>query len=155
MLNHPMLMDSYGEALAELELNSADTRALKEKLLDLWAHGAVQDHGAVQAEIERCGLGQARRRLESLKAHASLWIVAPEANDSDAEAALRQAVALHHKMSALNRELKSAEIALAEDGNETNLARLKDIQEQLSALAGIEASLDNFGAASGRPGGVV
>ena len=155
LLNHPMLMDSYGEALAELELNSADTRALKEKLLDLWAHGAVQDHGAVQAEIERCGLGQARRRLESLKAHASLWIVAPEANDSDAEAALRQAVALHHKMSALNRELKSAEIALAEDGNETNLARLKDIQEQLSALAGIEASLDNFGAASGRPGGVV
>ncbi|TAL77675.1 MAG: toprim domain-containing protein, partial [Beijerinckiaceae bacterium] len=155
LLNHPMLMDSYGEALAELELNSADTRALKEKLLDLWAHGAVQDHGAVQAEIERCGLGQARRRLESLKAHASLWIVAPEASDSDAEAALRQALALHHKMSALNRELKSAEIALAEDGSETNLARLKDIQEQLSALAGIEASLDNFGSASGRPSGAL
>ena len=153
LLNHPKLMDSYGEALAELELNNSDTRALKEKLLDLWGHGALEDHAALHAEIEKCGLGPARRRLESLKAHASLWIVAPEADDSDAEAALKQALALHHKMRALNRELKSAEAALAQDGNETNLARLKDIQEQLSALAGIEAALEGFGAASGRPSG--
>jgi DNA primase len=151
LLNHPGLMEAYGETLAELELNNSDTRALKEKLLDLWGHGALADHAALHVEIERSGLGPARRRLESLKAHASLWIVAPEADDSDAESALKQALALHHKMRALNRELRSAEAALAQDGNETNLARLKDIQEQLSALAGIEAAVEGFGAASGRP----
>ncbi len=155
LLNHPNLLEGYGEALAELELENADTRALKDKLLDLWGHGALSDHAALQAEIERAGLGAARRRLETLKAHASLWIVAPEAADADAEAGLKQALALHRKMRALNRELKSAEAALAQEGSETNLARLKDIQEQLSALAGMEAAVEGFGVASGRPGGTL
>jgi DNA primase len=155
LLNHPALLEAYGEALAELELGHADTRVLKEKLLDVWGHGVPEDHAALSAEIERCGLGPARRRLEALKAHSSLWIIAPETADSDAEEALKQALALHRKMWALNRELKFAEAALAQDGSETNLARLKDIQEQLSALVGIEAAVDGFGAASGRlTGGV-
>ena len=155
LLNHPGLLENYGEALAELELTHADTIALKEKLLDLWGHGALSDHNSLHAEIERSGLGPVRRRLEALKAHASLWIIAPEAADSDAEAALKQALALHHKMRALNRELKSAEAALAQDGSETNLARLRDIQAQLSALAGTEASVEGFGVASGRPSGTL
>ncbi len=153
LLNHPNLLEGYGEALAELELASADTNALKEKLLDLWGHGALTGHAELHAEIERCGLGPARRRLEAFKAHASLWIIAPEAADSDAEEALKQALALHRKMWALNRELQSAEAALAQDGSESNLARLRDIQEQLTALAGTEAAVEGFGVASGRPSG--
>ncbi len=89
------------------------------------------------------------------KAHASLWNVAPEAADADAEEGLKQALALHRKMRALNRELKSAEAALAQEGSETNLARLRDIQEQLSALAGTEAAVEGFGVASGRPSGTL
>ncbi len=153
LLNHPNLLEGYGEALAELELASADTHALKEKLLDLWGHGALTDHAELHAEIERCGLGPARRRLEAFKAHASLWIISPEAADTDAEEALKQALALHRKMRALNREMKSAEAALAQDGSESNLARLRDIQEQLTALAGTEAAVEGFGVASGRPSG--
>ena len=153
LLNHPSLLEAYGEALAELELTGADAIALREKLLDLWGHGPLPDHAALHAEFERCGLGAQRRRLEAQKAHASLWIISPEAADPDAEEALKQALALHRKMWALNRELKSAEAALAQDGNETNLARLIDIQEQLTALAGTEAAVEGFGAASGRPSG--
>lgn len=155
LLNHPSLLESHGEALAELELANKDTLALKEKLLDLWGHGLAQQAMDLNAEIERAGLGPARRRLESLQAHASLWIVSPEAADADAEAALKQAMALHRKMRALNRELKSAEAALAQEGSETNLARLRDIQTQLSALSGMEAALEGFGAASGRPSGTL
>lgn len=153
LLNHPSLLESYGEALAELDLASTDAIALREKLLDLWGQGALPDHAALNVELERCGLGAPRRRLEAQKAHASLWIISPEAADLDAEEALKQALALHRKMRALNRELKSAEAALAQDGNETNLARLIDIQEQLTALAGTEAAVEGFGAASGRPSG--
>lgn len=153
LLNHPGLVESYGEALAELDLASTDAIALREKLIDLWGEGELSDHVALHAELERCGLGPQRRRLEAQKAHASLWIISPEAADLDAEEALKQALALHRKMRALNRELKSAEAALAQDGNETNLARLIDIQEQLTALAGTEAAVEGFGAASGRPSG--
>ena len=124
-------------------------------MLDLWGQGALPDHAELHAEIERCGLGAARRRLEAQKAHASLWIVSPEAADPDAEEALKQALALHRKMRALNRELKLAQAALAQEGSEINLARLKDVQEQLAALAGTEAAVEGFGVASGRPSGAL
>jgi DNA primase len=46
-----------------------------------------------------------------------------------------------------------AELALGNDVSELNLARLKNIQEQLSALSGMEAAVEGFGALSGRPRG--
>ncbi|HLH10253.1 MAG TPA: DNA primase [Methylovirgula sp.] len=153
-LNHPGLIDAYGEALAELELGSREAEALRDKFLDLWA-GRRLTSNELKAELDRSGLAQARRRLESMTGHASLWTVSPEAADCDAEESLKQALALHHKMRALNRELVLAEAALAGDASEINLARLKSIHEQLSALAGIEAAIDGFGAASGRQSGVL
>ncbi|MFZ0729327.1 MAG: DNA primase, partial [Methylovirgula sp.] len=153
-LNHPQLLDGYSEPLAELELRSSDAQALRQKLLDLSADRHF-DADELGAEIERAGLGSARRKLESRVGHASLWTVAPEAADSDAEESLKQALALHRKMRALHRELVLAEAALAGDTSEINLARLKSIQEQLSVLVGTEAIVEGFGAASGRQSGIL
>ena len=78
------------------------------------------------------------------------WYSHPDAALSDADAVLRQALTLHHKARALHRELVSAEAALAKDACEANFARMRDIQEQLSALTGTEAAVEGFGASSGR-----
>ncbi len=153
-LNHPQLLDAYHEPLTELELYSSDARALRQKLLDLWADHH-RDADELAAEIERAGLGAARAKLESLVGHASLWTVAPAAADSDAEESLKQALALHRKMRALHTELVLAQKALAGDASESNLARLKSVQEQLSGLAGTEAVIEGFGAASGRQSGIL
>jgi DNA primase len=153
-LNHPTLLDAYGEALAELDLETSEAQALRQKLLDLWADRHL-DSEVLKAEIERSGLAPARRRLEAITAHSLVWTLSSEAADPDAEESLKQALALHRKMRALNRELALAEAALAGDGSEINLARLKSIQEQLSALAGTEAIIDGFGAASGRHSGLL
>jgi DNA primase len=51
--------------------------------------------------------------------------------------------------------LQLAELALGKDSSEANLGRLKDIQAQLSALGGIEAAVEGFGAQSGRPRGTL
>jgi DNA primase len=154
VLNHPNLLDAHGEALAELELDSSEALALRQKMLDLWADRRLGSD-EMKAEIERCGLASVQRRLEAMTAHSCIWTVSPQAADLDAEESLKQALALHHKMRALNRELVLAEAALAGDASEMNFARLKSIQEQLSALAGTEAVIDGFGAASGRQSGVV
>lgn len=153
-LNHPSLLDAHGEALAELELDNKEAQALRQKLLDLWADRRLSAE-EMKAEIESCELGPVRRRLESMTAHSCVWTVFPDAADLDAEESLKQALALHRKMRALNRELVSAEAALAGDASEMNLARLKSIREQLSALAGTEAVIDGFGAASGRQSGLL
>jgi len=46
--------------------------------------------------------------------------------------------------------LQKAEAALAREASEHNLARLRDIQAQLSALEGTEAVIEGFGETSGR-----
>jgi DNA primase len=58
---------------------------------------------------------------------------------------------LHHKQRTLNRELKDAERALGEELTDANLARLRDVQGELSALDGNEAQIEGFGLLSGRP----
>jgi DNA primase len=59
-------------------------------------------------------------------------------------------VTLHRKSRTLNKELKEAERALGEEPTEENLAWLRDVQSRLSALNGSEASIEGFGALSGR-----
>jgi DNA primase len=151
LMNHPSLLEVYGEALAELDLASAEALALRAKLLDLWAEAPLTSDMLVR-ELGRCGLDAMRRKLEEAQAHSSLWSVQADAAVLDAEEMLKQALALHRKSSALHRELQSAEHALAHETSEANLARLKDIHQQLFALAGLEAAVEGFGAASGRHG---
>ncbi|MGH6853373.1 MAG: DNA primase, partial [Methylocella sp.] len=64
-------------------------------------------------------------------------------------------LSLHRRAWALHRELQLAELALGKDSSEANLGRLKDIQAQLSALEGIEAAVEGFGALSGRSSGTL
>ncbi|MGO9006375.1 MAG: DNA primase [Beijerinckiaceae bacterium] len=149
-INHPNLLEVHGEALAELDLSSSEAHALRTKLLDLWAQAAVSP-GDLALELERCGLSQARQKLEAAKAHSTLWVLQPDAAESDAEETLKQALALHRKSRALHRELQVAKRALADESSEANLARLKDIHQQLSVLVGLEAAIEGFGTASGRP----
>jgi DNA primase len=152
LLNHPGLLDPYGDAFIELDLGHAEAVAVRNRMLDLWAHGPLPAD-ELRAALATAGFDAFLRRLGA-SAHAVLWIVSPEAADSDAEEALKQALALHHKMRALNSELHSAQVALAQDASEVNLARLLDIREQLSALTGTEATIEGFGAASGRQSGM-
>jgi DNA primase len=57
---------------------------------------------------------------------------------------------LHRRKGTLHRELKDAEVALAESPSEVNLARLVEIQNQLASSEGVEALIEGFGASSGR-----
>jgi DNA primase len=152
LVNHPALIETYLEDIAALELLPPDALKFREKLLGFAGRQGL-DHLEIKAELARCGLEGFQHQLEALSALASHWYMDPQASNADAEEVLRQALTLHRKARALHRELQLAELALGKDDSELNLARLKDIQEQLSALAGMEAAVEGFGALSGRPSG--
>jgi DNA primase len=148
-INHPQLLASHVADLAELELGSRDAEALRGALLRC-AESGVDDPQALEEALERAGLTPVHARLNAMSAHSSLWSVRPEAATVDAAESLRQAFVLHRRVRALNRELRGIEARLAENPNEQDAARLRDVQTQLTALEGAEAALDGFGFMSGR-----
>ncbi len=148
LLNHPTLIGAHAEDLAQLDLASPEARRLRDFFI---RHGGeIADAEELAAALDAAGFEPVRRRLQNLTALSSLWSVRPDASDADSEATLKQALVLHRRFGALHTELQKAEAALAREASEHNLAKLRDIQAQLSALEGTEAVIEGFGEASGR-----
>ena len=164
LLNHPGLIGRHIEDLAEIAFSSAEAGALRDALLAsaAAAHLSAQagdepspDAPSLRAAVEGQGFGAILQQLDGMAAHASHWYTKAGAADADADEVLKQALSLHRRARRLHRELQLAELALGKDSSEANLGRLKDIQAQLSALGGIEAAVEGFGAQSGRPSGTL
>jgi len=154
LVNHPNLIVRHAEDLARLDFAGAEGARLRDALL-----GLAEPDMSPETLRERLSTRGFGHFFESLAGHATLstlWCVRPDAHENDADEVLRQALALHRKQRALNRELRQAEAALAQalasDGEpgEANFAVLADIKAQLSALEGVEATIEGFGASSGR-----
>jgi DNA primase len=124
---------------------------MRDCLLDFAGSGAFAGRSP-RPQLEAAGFSGLIQKLDPLAAHASHWCVKAEAAEADAEEILKQALTLHHRAKALNRELHLAELALGKESSEANLARLKDIQEQLLTLGGTEAAVEGFGDSSKRFG---
>jgi len=142
-ISHPDLLARHAEEIAALEFANRRLAALRDRLLDL----AAEPSAAALAEaLTAAGLAEERDRILRLAAKGPDWrLLKPEAPEGDVELVLRQSLALHRRARALNKELKLAEKALAEDFSEQNFARLRDLRETFANLAGAEAMIDGFG----------
>ena len=152
LLNHPGLIEGHIEAIAEIEFANPEAGSLRDILLDQ-AGSAPLEAEEIRLAAKDAGFTSIVQRLDLLAAHSTHFYLKNTAAEADAEEVLRQALTLHRRARTLHKDLNSAENALAEAPSDANLARLKDIQEQLLALGGTEATIEGFGAASGRPGG--
>ena len=152
LVNHPWLLDTHAEEVAELEFLNPDADLLRRAILDaatVHAGGeppedlrgliADREHGALLARIERA------------LTHAADWPARAGAAPDDVRQWWTHVVTLHRRTRTLNRELKDAERALGDDPSEQNFAWLRDVQGRLSAVDGTEASIEGFGVLSGRP----
>ncbi len=148
LLAHPVLAADHVEELAALDLAAPDLTALRDALIDL-VHDGVGSSAVLRASLAEAGHQPVLVKLGRSGA-GTAWYSRPDAAPQDAASVLRQALTLHHKTRALHKELAFAEAALALDANEANMARMRDIQEQLGALPGMEAAIEGFGSSSGR-----
>lgn len=147
LMNHPDLVARHAEELAHLEFAGRDTARLLAALLAL-AHEET-DPDSLRAGLDGAGLIDERRRLEAQAALSPIWSIRPDAAPSDAWNVLRQALRQQHEAD-LRKSLKLAENALAEDPTERNQAILARLHDELASMEGREATIEGFGAASGR-----
>jgi DNA primase len=150
VVNHPWLLESHAEELAELEFRHADADRLRRAILDAAGHGPIEAEG-LAAAIGARDLTGVLARVEAALTHGSDWPAQAAAAAEDVEPWWTHVVTLHRKSRTLNRELKEAERALGTEPSEENLVWLKDVQARLAALDGSEAEIEGFGASSGRP----
>jgi len=149
-LNHPWLLHEHFEELAAVEFRNTDAQKAKTVLIDLVAHGGIVDRAGLNATFAGMGYGPFVERLRRAVTTSSVWAVAPEAAHEDVLLTWQQLLALHRQWHSLAKELKEAEVALGQDNTEANFGWLTDVKSRLSALDGIEALVEGFGASSGR-----
>jgi len=148
LLNHPGLVALHAEDIARLEFAGAAGASLRDALLGV----AEPDHSPHELRdmLAARGFGAQIEALARDATISTLWCARPDAHEDDADQSLRQALTLHRKQGELHKELRRAEMVLAGDPSEANHAILADIRVQLSALEGVEAAIEGFGARSGR-----
>ena len=153
VINHPWLLESHDEELADLEFRHPDADKLRRSILDAvagHAHAPVEP-SLLREAMSAAGLGPLLARVETTITHASDWPARPDAGRDDVQYWWNHVITLHRKQRTLNKELKDAERALGTEPSEEHLHWLKDVQERLSALEGAEALIEDFGVSSGRP----
>ncbi len=148
--NHPLLLEDHLETFAELELATPELDRLRRQILDIAASGESLETLLSDTTLQATAVAESVDRLSRGLTSRSEWFVDRSAALEDAETGWLHTVALHRKMLTLQRELRAAEQALAEEPTEANLARLNDIREQIHSAAGEEATIEGFGTASGR-----
>ncbi len=141
----PELLARRADILAELDFEHPDVRAVARAVLDAAAAGE-DDAESLAAALARAGVSGELARIEAAIRPGDRSYLSRDAAETDIDGALRQAMTLHRRALTLHNELRAAERALAEDADEANLARIRDLRLQLSALDGMEAEKD-------RPGG--
>lgn len=150
LVNHPALIDENFAQIEFLELANAELRKLHGLLLDALAHDKADNRDALLGAIEKAGLSDSWQRAVELTRRARLWPALEDAALADARDAFQQALHLHLSAGALNKELKAAELALANEPTDENYRHLLEIQSQLRDVQATEALIEGFGISSGR-----
>ena len=131
LVNHPWLIESFCEEVAELKLTSAPLRRLKDALLGLLSDGAPLDHTTVRTHLSASGLDSVLAALERAMAQTSDKFARPDAGASEAEAGWRHAFALHEVQVTLPLELQLAERAWRVEQSEEAWERIMELQDRL------------------------
>ena len=152
-VNHPELLHEFLDDIAFLEIAPGELDSLRSELLESAGLGGLLDRQALRSHLSQKGLGPVLDRMEAQARRLNEWFLGSAAAHDDARTGLRQMIALHRKSVTLDRELRAAEAAFAEDPSEDNLNTLNAVREELSSHAGAEAQIEGFGQASGRPAG--
>jgi len=150
VINHPWLLETHAEELAEIELRHPDADRLRRAMLDTIG-ASVHDAETMRAALTALDLGGIIDRVHNAITHGSDWPARLGAAPEDVAAFWTHVLTLHRRSRTLHKELKSAEQALGSEPSEENFLWLRDVQERLAGVEGTEALIEGFGTSSGRP----
>jgi DNA primase len=151
-INHPKLLHDFWDDFAHLDFPNRELDSLRTLILEAASLETALEPDALKDHLVTRGFGDVLNQLETQAKRLNEWFLGPAAAPDDARTGLRQMFALQRKTVTLDRELKAAETAFANDPTEENLNALSAVRDELQSTLGSEALVPGFGAASGRDG---
>lgn len=150
LVNHPGLIDAFFDDVERFDFDHAELRQLHSGILDATAHHKAGSHESITEHLKILGMEPVLEKATSLAKRARAWTALADADIADARDAFLQLLYLHRSASTLNKELKAAELALANETTEENFQHLLDIQAQFRDVQAVDALIEGFGVSSGR-----
>ncbi|MBK8457244.1 MAG: DNA primase [Phyllobacteriaceae bacterium] len=150
LVNHPRLAEEHFDEIEALDIRHSGLKALHRALIDAIAHREAGDVETLREALARAGALTAYETAEARVRAAYQWPSLANAALEDAREAFQQSLQLLNQSRALERELKTAEIAFATESTDENFRHLVDVQRQWRDAQSMEALIEGFGGASGR-----
>jgi DNA primase len=151
LLNHPWLLEEHSEEIAAIQFHNRRLARLRDEMLNVTSGEKALDSAGLNAQLSLSECGAVVAQVERAITHKSDWFAEPGASRADVETGWRQILALHRRSVELGRELEAAQRAFQCEGSDSAFERLCDIRRQLLDHDGIEATVEGYGAQSGRP----
>ncbi|MGE0768652.1 MAG: DNA primase [Hyphomicrobiaceae bacterium] len=143
LVNHPWLIESEAETIADLVFSDVALARLRDALLSAFLEKNLLDRQSLNSHLSDLGLAPALALVERAITHRGDKFAEPEADRAAVETGWRHAVALQKKEE-LRRELTVAEQAWHEDGSEDAFARICELQSLLNRTDGTEPAPDGM-----------
>lgn len=141
LLNHPWLLETQCEAVAELTLTAQPLVHLRDALLQLLADNVSLERGSVRTQLSARGLDKVIALAEKVITHRSDRFAEPDAEPSDVEAGWQHTLALHESQVGLKHALAAAERDFHAEPSEESWARIAEIQDRLARAVHIQGEM--------------
>ena len=153
--NHPAIGLAHFDEFSALECDHPTWRRVHSALLNIFVESGEDDDQITLYDVERglesAHMSEAMADLATQVRNSRIWQALTNASFEDAREGWLQAYQLHTRSHALEAELQDAERAFDEMGDEASFDRLVHVKRQLANDDGMEALIEGFGHASGRP----
>ncbi|MCK5423955.1 MAG: DNA primase [Emcibacter sp.] len=150
VLNHPWLLKKHHEEFATIIFESAELDKLRCEIIDVSIRESDLENKSLYAYLLKTGYGKALEVILKQGELQAEWFAWPDAAPEDVEQGWFHVVNRYRRVSDLEKDLKAAEIELAENMTEEVYARFLALKTELEQAKGNEASIDGYGTASGR-----
>ncbi len=130
-INHPELLDAFGEELGAFDLPPGELDTLRQELLKCEALGLDSDK--LSSHLKAIGFSAVLDRLMTRDVYELAPFAAPWASLDEAMRGWRHLYGIFRRRRHLDRELETAQRAMAEDFSERNWAYLSALRRELNS----------------------
>ena len=150
VLNHPWLLREHHEEFATIIFESGELDKLRCEIIDVSIRESDLERKSLYSHLLKTGYGKALEVIFKQGEFRAEWFAWPDAAPQDVAQGWYHVVNRYRRVSDLEKDLKAAQLELAENMTEEVYARFLALKTELENAKGNEASIDGYGIASGK-----